>query len=474
MAIAICGVRVWDGTALAVPPDPLTIRIEHGRIAAIGAGPELSDQADVIAFDAELGSDARAAGLPTAIPGLIDAHVHLTLDPAIADPRRQLEVSREELETALCSRARAMLRAGITTARDLGGGAWHEIALRDRTLRGEVAGPRLLCAGQPVTSPGGHCCFWGGEASDVAAIRSVVRRQIDRGADWVKVMATGGVMTKGTRTTEPQFEASALAALVAEAGNHGRPVAAHCHGTRGIELAAAAGTRTIEHCSFAGADGFGSDLDTGVVRGLAAREALWVSPTVNTGWARRLEKNGQPSPFGQRMSACLQALREAGVPLIASTDAGIPGVEQRSASNEKPARYTRASLRTSSSWTAIRFAISRRSRDRVSSWREVRSWSARSWRRGRRCEERADENPRARHRALLRRRGRQAGPGRARAARAPDARSAARRSRLRPLGFQAALLGARGLRAGGLPGPPRQRSQRPRRPRALVARRMGR
>jgi imidazolonepropionase-like amidohydrolase len=341
MAIAICGVRVWDGTAISVPPDRLTIRIEHGRIAAIGAGPELSDDADVIAFDAELRSDARAVGVPTAIPGLIDAHVHLTLDPAIADPRRQLEVSREELETALCSRARAMLRAGITTARDLGGGAWHEIALRDRTLRGEVAGPRLLCAGQPVTSPGGHCCFWGGEASDVAAIRSVVRRQIDRGADWVKVMATGGVMTKGTRTTEPQFEASALAALVAEAGQHGRPVAAHCHGTRGIELAAAAGTRTIEHCSFAGADGFGSDLDTGVVRGLAAREALWVSPTVNTGWARRLEKNGQPSPFGQRMSACLQALREAGVPLIASTDAGIPGVEHHGLPKALPvfARY---------------------------------------------------------------------------------------------------------------------------------------
>jgi imidazolonepropionase-like amidohydrolase len=204
MAIAICGVRVWDGTAISVPPDRLTIRIEHGRIAAIGAGPELSDDADVIAFDAELRSDARAVGVPTAIPGLIDAHVHLTLDPAIADPRRQLEVSREELETALCSRARAMLRAGITTARDLGGGAWHEIALRDRTLRGEVAGPRLLCAGQPVTSPGGHCCFWGGEASDVAAIRSVVRRQIDRGADWVKVMATGGVMTGNTGDRSPR------------------------------------------------------------------------------------------------------------------------------------------------------------------------------------------------------------------------------------------------------------------------------
>ena len=63
------------------------------------------------------------------------------------------------------------------------------------------------------------------------------------------------------------------------------------------------------------------------MRGLAAREALWVSPTVNVGWARRLEKNGQPSPFARRMGACLRQLREAGVPLIASTDAGIPGVE---------------------------------------------------------------------------------------------------------------------------------------------------
>jgi imidazolonepropionase-like amidohydrolase len=84
--------------------------------------------------------------------------------------------------------------------------------------------------------------------------------------------------------------------------------------------------RTIEHCSFAGKEGFGSDFDEGVAAKLVASGA-WVSPTVNAGWGRRLEKDGAPTPFFERMSACFAHLREAGARFIASTDAGIPGVE---------------------------------------------------------------------------------------------------------------------------------------------------
>ncbi|UCE85538.1 MAG: amidohydrolase family protein, partial [Deltaproteobacteria bacterium] len=144
MAIAIRGVRVWDGFADAVPSETQTIRIETGRIAAIGPAAELSAGADVVAFDAAPTESAAATAIPTVIPGLIDAHVHLTLDPAIADPKRQLAVSPDALETAMRARAQAMLRAGITTARDLGGGGWHELSLRDRIGSGETPGPRLL------------------------------------------------------------------------------------------------------------------------------------------------------------------------------------------------------------------------------------------------------------------------------------------------------------------------------------------
>ncbi len=313
--LAIVGVRVWDGEAEESSRGPLTIRVEDERIVAIGASPELVSGAETVSFEGA-----------TALPGLMDAHVHLTIDPKIQRVEDQDKVDDAERERAMEERARAMVRAGITTARDLGGGAWRELALRDRIAAGEILGPRILCAGQPVTCAKGHCWFWGGEAANEDEIRAVVARQVEHAVDWIKVMATGGVITKGTNPGDPQFETAELAAAVAEAGRHGRPVAAHCHGTEGIRRAAEAGVRTIEHCSFMGGAGFGSGVDREVVKRIAARGA-WVSPTVNAGWKRFLAPESKLAAFGTRMSEVLQGLRSEGVRLIASTDAGIPGVE---------------------------------------------------------------------------------------------------------------------------------------------------
>lgn len=314
MSIELRGVRVWDGRAGESGPDPATIEIEGERIARIGTAHGRPGRV----FD---------LGGCTAIPGLIDAHVHLTLDPVLRSPGEQLRTPQDRLVEQMEERVLRMVRAGITTARDLGGGAWLEIALRDRIARGEVPGPRLLCVGQPVTSPGGHCFFWGGEAHSEREITTVVGRQVDHGADWIKVMATGGVLTRGTRVLEPQFDLDGLRAVVESARRRGRSVAAHCHGTRGIALAAEAGVRTIEHCSWVGEAGFGSAFDSAVADRLA-RAGSWVSPTVNAGWKRFLSpKSGGLEKRGMRMRACFEGLREAGVGLIASTDAGIPNVE---------------------------------------------------------------------------------------------------------------------------------------------------
>ena len=184
MALALSGVRIWDGASEALRPGLATLRIEDGRIVGIGDSAELERDAERI--------ELRGA---VALPGLCDAHVHLTLDPA----RREAvqDASGDPLET-MAVRARAMVEAGITTARDLGGPEFRALELRDRIASGELVGPRLLCAGQPLTSPQGHCWFWGGEASGADELRAVVRRQVERGADWIKVMATGGVLTKGT------------------------------------------------------------------------------------------------------------------------------------------------------------------------------------------------------------------------------------------------------------------------------------
>ena len=296
---------------------PRPVWVREGRIEAVG------EAALAIGSDRPR-QDQTGRFL---VPGLIDAHVHLELDPALRSPAEQLARTPEQIESGMAARARAMLHAGITTARDCGGGAFREHALRDQIRAGAQRGPRLLCCGQPLTSKGGHCHFWGGEVEREVDAQAVVDRNVRAGSDWIKVMATGGVFTPGSRARDTQFEPELLARFVARASEAGRFVAAHCHGTRGIRDALAAGVRTIEHASFAGKKGFGVDLDHELMRELAAR-TVWVSPTVNAGWGRRIrDEKGSPTVFFERMSRCLRAQREAGVRFIASTDAGIPNVE---------------------------------------------------------------------------------------------------------------------------------------------------
>ena len=310
--IAIAGVRVWRGTVGGRPEDAV-IRITEARIESVGNHPDSTRNARIHQFENAF-----------AIPGLIDCHVHMTLDPT-AGVEAQALISPDVRRTAMRDRALAMVRCGITTARDLGGGDWAELTLRDEIARQEAPGPRLLCAGQPLTSPRGHCHFWGGEAHTPDQVRQVIERQLAHGVDWIKVMATGGVATKGSSPGSAQFSADTLASVVALAQRAGREVAAHCHGSLGIAHAVRGGVRTVEHCSFAGEAGFGADFDPQLVREIAASSA-WVSPTVNGGWARRIEHEGSPTRFFERMSRVLRALVLAGVPLVASTDAGIPGV----------------------------------------------------------------------------------------------------------------------------------------------------
>ena len=134
--IALTGVYVWDGESGERSREPWTLRIRGKKIEAMGP-------------EADLAAGARAIPLSgsTAIPGLIDAHVHLCLDPAIGPPEEQDAVPEPERMRAMEARAEAMLKSGITTARDLGGGKGFELELRDRIARGECAGPRLLCGG---------------------------------------------------------------------------------------------------------------------------------------------------------------------------------------------------------------------------------------------------------------------------------------------------------------------------------------
>lgn len=299
----LTGLRIWDGVADDYAETD-SLQIRSGKLVeSAGQPPEMD-----------------LSGL-TAIPGLIDAHIHLVLDPEISNPLAQPPPS-DATAAAMQSRASAMLAAGITAARDLGGGAWQELQLRDRIRSGEVPGPTLFCAGQPITSAGGHCHFWGGEATGIEEVDAVIDRQLAKGADLLKVMATGGSITRDSDPSRAQFELPVIQHLVQRARAADKTVAAHCHGVEGIYQAAEAGVTTIEHCSWVNAEGWGRGFDMEVANSMASR-GIYVSPTISSGWKRFMKNPG----FTRLIQDNYAGMRAAGIRLIASTDAGIPGVK---------------------------------------------------------------------------------------------------------------------------------------------------
>jgi len=292
------GGSVWDGIGPAALEG--SVGVEGGEIGA-GVGGESIDISGC-----------------TVIPGLIEGHAHLCFD-ATAGWRGTYDAdSPGRMLLRMAANGEKMLRAGITTARDLGAPTGLSIELRDAIDDGLTRGPRLLVAGSPVTTTGGHCWFMGGECDGEVEIRRNVREHVKAGVDWIKVMATGGNMTPRTNTFAPQFSVPELRALIEEAHRLHRKVAAHAHGVAGIRVATEAGVDSIEHCSFQAPNGYA--LDRTLVTEIARKEII-VSPTVSIGF-RNWPDDGRREQRGQ----VLRALFDSGCRVLMSTDCGIPGV----------------------------------------------------------------------------------------------------------------------------------------------------
>ncbi|MFI6350941.1 amidohydrolase family protein [Streptomyces sp. NPDC050560] len=295
------GVYLRDGAVL----------VEGASIAAVGPRDEVERRVP--------GGAPRLDFAGTVLPGLIDAHVHLVFHGG-PDPLGTLRATDDTaLFTAMRERAGRLLDSGVTTARDLGDRGRLALRLARETAAGATSGPRIVAAGVPATVPGGHCHFLGGEISGPGEARALVHRNLAAGAEVIKVMATGGGLTKdGPRTWQSQFSAEELAVLVAEAHGAGVPVAAHAHGTEGIAAAVDAGVDTLEHCTWMTAGGF--DVRPDVLARIVER-GIAVCPTVSPHW-RML-----PQVFGEERAAAMTAnvrtMAEAGVRLIAGTDAGV-------------------------------------------------------------------------------------------------------------------------------------------------------
>lgn len=216
----------------------------------------------------------------TIIPGLIDVHTHLTGEVDNGQGYARL-VTRSGAQDALVGvkHARETLRAGFTTVRDIGSfRAFTDVALRDAIDAGWVEGPRMMVAGAYVTCPGGGGDITGlavdvddllprelrfGVTSGVDEMRSNVRQILRYGADFIKVLATGAVLTSGTNPGAPELTEDEIRAAVETAAEAGTHVAAHAHGTEGIKRAVRAGVRSIEHGSMLDEEAIELMLDRG-------------------------------------------------------------------------------------------------------------------------------------------------------------------------------------------------------------------
>jgi len=200
--------------------------------------------------------------------------------------------------------------------RDLGDRDY--LALR---LRGADGLPTIVAAGPPITTPAGHCHFLGGATEPTpAALRAAVRERADRGVDVIKVMASGGTMTPGTRQEDAQFTPELLRVVVGEAHRLGLPVTAHAHGTSAIRAALDAGVDGMEHVSFWSADGVD---DPGELAGriVDSRVAVGV-----TGGVVPMPGVAPPPVVAMRMPRIIantRSLYEAGAHVLLGTDAGI-------------------------------------------------------------------------------------------------------------------------------------------------------
>jgi len=259
----------------------------------------------------------------TILPGLIDAHVHLCIDGSPDPMTSLLKDSTPQLTLKAASHARQTLDAGVTTVRDMGGRDYVDLAIRDGIESGLLQGPRMICSGRVVCMTGGHGWQFGREADGADEIREAVREQLKAGADFVKMIATGGVMTKGVDPGATQFTLEELLAGVEEARKAGRRTATHAQGTEGIKNSLWAGVNSIEHGFF---------LDDEAIELMLEMNAYLV-PTLNAPYQiiRGGIKGGVPRYAVEKSKAVMkshfQSVRrayKAKIPIAMGTDAGTP------------------------------------------------------------------------------------------------------------------------------------------------------
>jgi imidazolonepropionase-like amidohydrolase len=324
MGLLFRGGRVIDGLGQAW--DDATVLVEGDRIIRVGpAAPASPDGHQVV----DLGG-------ATLLPGFIDCHVHLRSEGG-ADPLSQTMQDADAMVALRIARnAWRTLRAGLTTVRDCGGKNHVEFVARAALAEGLFHGPRLLLAGKAICMTGGHAWRYGREADGPDDVRKAVREQLKAGADFVKFVATGGIMTPEAEIGSPQLSVDELRAGIEEVHNAGRKASAHAHGIQGIRNALAAGIDSIEHGYF---------LDDEAAAFMVERGVTLVPPSAAVQTVARLgTEAGIPAHSVRKARYALehhirnfQRAHRAGVTLAMGTDTGVPCMRHGENLQELPA-----------------------------------------------------------------------------------------------------------------------------------------
>ena len=318
--------------------DVVTGELQPGR-AVVVTGDRIA--AVLAADDAPSATDALVVDLAgmTLLPGLVDCHAHLVGEVDGGHSYAEL-LTRSPAQEALTGvrNARDTLLAGFTSVRDVGTfRAFVDVALRDAITAGWVPGPRMAVAGAYVTSSGGGGDITGlaqdvdvvvprdlraGVADSVDQVRTAVRRVLHGGADLVKVIATGAVMTAGGVPGAPEFSEDEIRAAVDEAALYGADVAAHAHGAEGIKRAVRAGVRSIEHGSLMDDEAIAMMADAGTFLVADVFCGDWIAEQGRLhGWSAEVLRKNDETTQVQRDGFAKSV--KAGVRLAFGTDSGI-------------------------------------------------------------------------------------------------------------------------------------------------------
>jgi imidazolonepropionase-like amidohydrolase len=306
-----------NGTTIANP----VVIIEDDKVKAVGSGLAIPAGATVV--------DLKGA---TLLPGLIDCHTHITGQPT--DYYEDI-FRRSPLDYAVIAHvyAKRTLDAGFTTVRDVGAPEYLDIALKRAIDRGDIPGPRMIAAGLAISSTGGHGDLTGfspyvkieglsNVADGVDEVRKLVRTNVKFGADVIKVLAGGGVLSEEEAVGGPQFSQQELDALVEEARMWGRKVAAHAHGPEPIKRAIRAGVASVEHASLIDDEGIrlAKEHGTFLVMDIYNDDYI-LAEYSRMGYPEKIMNKERQ--VGRQQRENFQKAVRAGVKMAFGTDAGV-------------------------------------------------------------------------------------------------------------------------------------------------------